>query len=77
MQYQRCFTTLFEENKDSEELWKAVHKLLSELDLNKLKKRINDENLPNDINKQGFIHVLADEKTGEREVWWGDKRFEE
>lgn len=77
MQYQRCFTSIFEDKKDSEELWKAVHELLSKLDLNKLKKRINDENLPNDINKQGFIHVLADENTGERDVWWGEKRFEE
>lgn len=77
MQYQKCYTSLFEENRNSNELWKAVHELLSSLDLNKLKKRINDENLPNDINKQGFIHILADDVTGEKEVWWGDKRFEE
>ncbi|MEA4988102.1 MAG: ABC-three component system protein [Anaerovorax sp.] len=76
MQYERCLTLLFDEKKDSNELWKEVHELLSKMDLNKLKKRINEENLPNDINKQGFVHILANETTGEREVWWGDKRFE-
>lgn len=76
MQYEKCFASLFEERNDSNELWKGVHELLSKMDLNKLKSRINDENLPNDVNKQGFIHILADEVTGEREVWWGDKRFE-
>jgi hypothetical protein len=76
MQYEKCFTMLFEEKKDSNELWKEVHDLLSKMDLNKLKKRINEENLPNDINKQGFVHVLANETTGDRDVWWGDKRIE-
>ena len=67
---------LFEENRDSNELWKNVHNLLSKMDLNKLKQRINEENLPNDINKQGFVHILANETKKEREVWWGDKRSE-
>lgn len=75
MKYKEGFVTFFEEEKDSDKFWSHVHEELKSIDLRKLKKRINEENLPNDFNRQGFIHILADESNTEQEVWWGDKRF--
>lgn len=65
-----------EENKSPDELWSKVHKELKTLELTKLTDKINPENMPNQYNKQGFVHVLADDKDSEQEVWWGEKRFE-
>lgn len=77
MKYKEILINEFYENKDSDTFLKSVHTSLSTLEYSKLKNKVNDENMPNDINKQGFIHVLADSSDTEKEVWWGEKRFEE
>lgn len=59
------------------ELWQKVHNELKNLELTKLQNKINTENMPNKYNKQGFVHVLADDEESAQEVWWGDKRFED
>ncbi|NFM77952.1 SIR2 family protein [Clostridium botulinum] len=76
MKYKELLINEFYGNKDSDSLLKFVHASLSKLEYSKLKNKINDENMPNDINKQGFIHVLADNSDTEKQVWWGDERFE-
>ena len=75
MKYKEGLITIFEEEKDVDKFWNHVHEELKTLDLKKLRKRINEENLPNDVNLQGFIHILADEAATDQEVWWGEKRF--
>lgn len=75
MKYKEGIIASYEEEKDTDKFWKYVHEELKKINFNKVKNRINDENMPNDVNKQGFIHVLADETDTEQEVWWGDKRF--
>jgi len=76
MKYKEGLITVFEEERDAEKFWNNVHEELKTIDFNKLKNRINEENMPNEINRQGFIHILADEADMEQEIWWGDKRFE-
>ena len=46
------------------------------IDYPKLKSLFKSENMPNEFDKQGFIHILADNIYDEKEVWWGEKRFE-
>lgn len=77
MKYKEVLINEFAENKDSDAFLKAVHNSLSKLEYSKLKNKINEENMPNEINKQGFIHVAADDSNTEKEVWWGEKRFHE
>lgn len=76
LKYKDEILEAIEEKKSPDELWKKVHNELKILELDKLKNKINEENMPNKYNKQGFVHVLADDEESEQEVWWGDKRFE-
>lgn len=76
LKYKDEILEAIEEKSSPDELWKKVHKELKILELDKLKNKINIENMPNEYNKQGFVHVLADDKESAQEVWWGDKRFE-
>lgn len=76
MKFKELLISTYEENKDSQKFLKAVHKSLGNLEFTKLKKFISDDNMPNEINKQGFIHILADDTKSEKEVWWGAKRIE-
>lgn len=75
MKYKEGMIEVYEESEDAEELWKYVHRGLKELNFNKISKSLNEENMPNEINKQGFIHVLADDRDSEHEVWWGGNRI--
>lgn len=76
LKYKDEILEAIEEKKSPDELWKRVHNELKILELVKLQNRINSENMPNQYNKQGFVHVLADDDESAQEVWWGDKRFE-
>lgn len=76
MKYKEVLISTYEEDKDSERFLKEVHKSLGNLEFTKLKKFISEDSMPNEINKQGFIHILADEMKSEKEVWWGEKRIE-
>lgn len=76
MKYKELLISTYEEDKDSKKFLKAVHKSLGNIEFTKLKKFISEDNMPNEINKQGFIHILADDMKSEKEVWWGEKRIE-
>lgn len=76
MKYKELLILEYGEEKDSGKFLKAVHNSLKNLEFTKLKNIISDDNMPNEINKQGFIHILADAIGAEKEVWWGDKRIE-
>ena len=77
LKYKYEILEAIEEKKSPDELWKKVHNELKNLELAKLQNKINSENMPNQYNKQGFVHVLADDDESAQEVWWGDKRFED
>ena len=77
LKYEDEILEAIEEKKSPDELWKKVHNELKILELTKLQNKINSENMPNQYNKQGFVHVLADDDESAQEVWWGDKRFED
>lgn len=76
MKYKELLISTYEEDKDSKKFLKVVHKSLGNLEFTKLKKYISEDNMPNEINKQGFIHILADDMKSDKEVWWGEKRIE-
>lgn len=76
MKYRELLISLYSEDKNSGNFFKAVHEALNKLEFTKLNKVISCDNMPNEINKQGFIHILADSIQSEKEVWWGEKRFE-
>lgn len=76
LKYQEEILEAIEKKSSPDELWQKVHNELKILELNKLQNVINTENMPNKYNKQGFVHVLADDEESAQEVWWGDKRFE-
>lgn len=76
LKYKELFISIYEEDRDSEKFLKEVHKSLGNLEFTKLKKFISEDSMPNEINKQGFIHILADDTKSEKEVWWGEKRIE-
>ncbi|WP_084489529.1 ABC-three component system protein [Clostridiisalibacter paucivorans] len=75
MKYRELLISLYSDEKNSDNFFKAVHKAMIKLEFSKLNNRINYENMPNEINKQGFIHILADDLESEKEVWWGEKRL--
>ena len=74
--YKEVYMNEFEENGDSNKLFKETNKELKQLCYPRLKNIFNDSNMPNTQDKQGFIHILADDISTHKEVWWGDKRFE-
>ncbi len=76
LKYKDIYIQEFEENNDSNKLFKEINKELKKLDYPKLKSLFKSENMPNEFDKQGFIHILADNIYDEKEVWWGEKRFE-
>lgn len=75
MKYKDLLINEYHEEKNSEKLFKTVHNSLKSLEFTKLKNIISENNMPNEVNKQGFIHILADDIESEREVWWGEKRL--
>lgn len=77
MKYKQLLINEYQENKNSNSFIKSVHSSLSKLEFLKIKKLIDEESMPNEINKQGFIHIAADNNNEEKEVWWGEKRFGE
>ena len=74
--YQDLFISVFNQFKDSEKFLKCVHDALKGIEFKRLEKILETDYMPLEINKQGFIHVLADDISTENEVWWGEKRFE-
>lgn len=76
LKYQDLFIRVFNEYKDSEMFIKIVHEVLASLDYSRVEKIISKDYMPSEINKQGFVHILADENLEDKEIWWGEKRFE-
>lgn len=76
LKYKDEILEALQHNDSPDELWIKVHNELKKLELDKVSDIINDECMPDEYNKQGFIHVLADSEFSSKEVWWGDKRFE-
>lgn len=74
--YKEVYMDKFEDNHDSNELLKETNKELKKLDYPRLQNIFNHTNMPTSLDKQGFIHILADDIKSEKEVWWGEKRFE-
>lgn len=77
MKYKELFINEFVENKDSDLFLKNVHNSLTKTEFTKLNKKLSTEHMPIEINRQGFIHVLANNDSTEKEVWWGDNRLGE
>ncbi|WXR60951.1 SIR2 family protein [Peptostreptococcaceae bacterium AGR-M142] len=75
MKYKALLISLYSDQKNSDIFLKAIHEELNKLEFAKLNKYISYENMPNEFNKQGFIHILADDFESENEVWWGEKRL--
>lgn len=63
--------------KSPDELWVMVHNELKTIQLDKMKRHLNIDSMPDEYDKQGFIHVLANDMESEQEVWWGGKRLNE
>lgn len=74
--YKEVYMDKFEDNHDSNELLKETNRELKKLDYPRLENIFNHTNMPTSLDKQGFIHILADNIKSEKEVWWGEKRFE-
>lgn len=70
LEYQDLLIRIYEVYENSEEFLKSVHAALKTLDCSRTEK-ILGQKVPLDFNKQGFIHVLADDKKTDNEVWWG------
>jgi NAD-dependent SIR2 family protein deacetylase len=76
MKYKQLLIDEYAEHKNSNQFLRSVHSSLGKIEFPKLKKLIDDESMPNEVNKQGFVHVIADNNNNtEKEVWWGEKRI--
>jgi hypothetical protein len=74
MEYKDILIQFYNIHKDSDMFLQSVHNALSKLQYEHVANILNNYTMPIDINKKGFIHLLAD-TDDERDVWWGDKRL--
>ncbi len=75
LKYKDLLIQVYEGHKNSDEFLQSVHNALSILNFNHVEKFL-DKNMPNEANKKGFIHLVADDEKSQQPVWWGEKRFD-
>lgn len=76
MKYKENYINVYTPYKNSSQFLSTVHNELGNMPYARLEDKLSKQKMPIDINKKGFIHLIADDDNPEREVWWGDKRFE-
>ncbi|WP_144352294.1 SIR2 family protein [Sporomusa termitida] len=77
MEYKDILLQVYNIHKNSDDFLQSVHNALSKLQYERIANILDKHTMPIDINKKGFIHLIADDIDMDRDVWWGDKRFEE
>jgi hypothetical protein len=73
--YKERFTDTYKVYGDSQEFLKVVHETLENIDFGRLAKSISANEISDEDENRGLIHVLADD--GKKRVWWGAKRLDE
>jgi NAD-dependent SIR2 family protein deacetylase len=76
MEYEKTLIDVYNVHKDSDAFLHSVHKALSKLQYPRIEKILSRNTMPLEINKQGFIHLIADDKDADNDVWWGGNRVE-
>jgi hypothetical protein len=75
LKYKDLLIKIYEVHKDSDDFLQSVHNALSGLNFDRVENYLN-KNMPNEENKKGFIHLVADDENSQQSVWWGEKRLE-
>lgn len=73
VKYKERYEDTYKKFGDSHELVNVVHKSLAKIDFGRYGDLFNG-NKSDDIENRGLIHLLAEDEN--KEVWWGEKRFE-
>jgi hypothetical protein len=74
VKYLEGYADTYEKYGDSQQLLEVVHSSLKKIDFGRYGGLLKDNNSDENENR-GLIHLLAEDM--EKEVWWGEKRFEE
>ncbi|AYV72918.1 SIR2 family protein [Bacillus sp. PK3-056] len=73
--YKERFNDTYKVYGDSQEFLKVVHETLEKIDFGRLAKSISENEISDEDENRGLIHLLADDE--KKRVWWGEKRLNE
>ncbi len=71
--YKERLNDTYKEYGDSQEFLKVVHETLKNIDFGRLANSISVNEISDEDENRGLIHVLADDE--KKRVWWGEKRI--
>lgn len=73
IKYKERYFDTYQKYGNSQQFVEVVHKTLEKIDFGRLSKFFSDNELSDEDENRGFIHILADDEN--RDIWWGEKRI--
>lgn len=73
IKYNEKYSDTYEKHGDSQQFVEVVHKTLEDIDLGRLAKLFSDNQISDEDENRGLIHILADDE--KIDIWWGEKRL--
>ncbi|MEC3655855.1 SIR2 family protein [Bacillus siamensis] len=73
IKYKEKYSDTYEKFGNSQQFVEVVHETLKKLDLGRRSKLFSENEVSDEDENRGLIHILADDE--KRDIWWGEKRI--